>query len=417
MARAATGGGTVSHWWDDPVECGPAAGFGVYLHVPFCAHRCGYCDFATWATDAPGPDGATVGDVMTRYVPALRADLGRQVARGRTRHAPPGVADADAPWPTVTSVFIGGGTPTLLAADDLAALVAAVPAELDVAADVEVTVECNPETASVELFAALVDVGVTRVSMGAQSFAPAVLDTLERGHDAARALSAVAQARAAGVAEVSLDLIYGTPGETDEDWAASLRTAVAAGTDHLSAYALTIHDGTAFGARVAAGAMPAPDDDVQRDRFEIAREVLAAAGFTQYELSNWARSDDRRSDHNVLYWRHGEYLAAGVGAHAHVAGRRSWQHRSLARWLRAAEHGDDATAGAEVTSPDERAVERLLLGLRMREGLHPGDVPPIPRRVLHDVVDTGLVETACGRLRATDEGWFLLDEAVRRLVA
>ena len=407
-----------TRWWDHPVESGPRAGFGLYLHVPFCSHRCGYCDFATWATDAPGPDGGTVGDVMDRYVPALLADLGRQVARGPAGHAPDGAVDErDAGWPALTSLFVGGGTPTLLPAGDLAQLVRRALAELDVADGAEVTVECNPETASVDLFTRLREAGVTRVSMGAQSFAPHVLDTLERAHGPRRALEAVAQAREAGIDQVSLDLIYGTPGETDEDWAATLRTAVAAGTDHLSAYALTVHEGTSFGARVAAGTLPPPDEDVQRDRFDTARDVLAGVGFQQYELANWARGTDRRSAHNTLYWRHGDYLAAGVGAHAHVAGRRSWQHRSLTRWLAAAEAGRDATAGAEVTTPDERATERLLLGLRLREGLHPDDVPPIAPWALEDALDADLVTTACGRLQATADGWFLLDEAVARLTA
>ncbi len=406
-----------NRWWDKPVESGPEAGFGLYLHVPFCAHRCGYCDFATWATDAPGPDGGTVGDVMSRYVPALAADLGRQVARGPAGHAPPGTAEAGTPWPRVSSIFVGGGTPTLLPHDDLVALLDAAHSEMDVAPGAEVTVECNPENASVELFGRLVDAGVTRISMGVQSFAPHVLKTLERDHDPRLALDAVVMAREAGIGEVSLDLIYGTPGETDEDWADTLRTAVAAGTDHLSAYALTVHDGTSFGSRVHAGTMVPPDDDVQRDRFDVARDVLGGVGFEQYELSNWARGPARRSAHNSLYWRQGDYLAAGVGAHAHVRGRRSWQHRSLARWLNAAEAGDDATAGDEVTTMEERATERLLLGLRLAEGLHPSDVPGIEPWALEDALDAGLVTTACGRLQCTADGWFLLDEAVQRLGA
>ncbi len=401
-------------WWAEPVESGPRAGFGLYLHVPFCSHRCGYCDFATWATDAPGPDGGTVGDVVDRYVPALLADLRRQVERGPAGHAPPGTRD-DEDWPALTSLFVGGGTPTLLPPDDLAHLVRESLEQFDVAPDAEVTVECNPETASVALFEQLREAGVTRVSMGAQSFATHVLETLERAHGPTRALEAVVQAREGGIEQVSLDLIYGTPGETDEDWAETLRTAVAAGTDHLSAYALTVHDGTSFGSRVAAGTLPPPDEDVQRDRFDTARDVLAGVGLEQYELANWARGPSRRSAHNTLYWRHGDYLAAGVGAHAHVAGRRSWQHRSLSRWLAAAEGGQDATAGDEVTTPEERATERLLLGLRLQEGLHPNDVPPIAPWALEDALDTDLVTTACGRLQATADGWFLLDEAVARL--
>lgn len=405
-----------TRWWDGPVESGPRSGFGLYLHVPFCSHRCGYCDFATWATDAPGPDGGTVGEVMDRYVPALLGDLARQVERGPAGHAPPDTVPDEAPWPVLTSLFVGGGTPTLLPSDDLARLVRQALAMVDVAPDAEVTVECNPETASVGLFEQLRDAGVTRISMGAQSFAPHVLDTLERAHGPTRALEAVVQARDAGIEQVSLDLIYGTPGETDEDWAETLRTAVAAGTDHLSAYALTVHDGTSFGSRVATGTLPAPDEDVQRDRFDTARDVLGGVGLDQYELANWARGVDRRSAHNTLYWRHGDYLAAGVGAHGHVAGRRSWQHRSLSRWLAAAEAGQDATAGDEVTTSSERATERLLLGLRLREGLHPNDVPRIEPWALEDALGVGLVTTACGRLQATTDGWFLLDEAVARLL-
>jgi oxygen-independent coproporphyrinogen-3 oxidase len=168
---------------------------------------------------------------------------------------------------------------------------------------------------------------------------------------------------------------------------------------------------------VRQGTLAAPDDDVQRDRFDVARDVLAAGGLAQYELSNWSRGPATRSTHNSLYWQHGDYLAAGVGAHAHVGGRRSWQHRSLGRWLDAAEAGHDATAGEEVTTQEERATERLLLGLRLREGLHPMDVPSMPAWALEDALDTGLVTTSCGRLQATDEGWFLLDEAVQRLTA
>lgn len=405
-----------TRWWDDPVESGPSAGFGVYLHVPFCTHRCGYCDFATVATDAPTADGGTAADLVGRYVPALVADLARQVAAGPDAH---GAQDAPSrsAWPVVTSVFVGGGTPTLLGAADLTRLLDAVRGELEVAADAEITVECNPETASVGLFGALVEAGVTRISLGAQSFSAPVLRTLERGHDPAAPLRAVVAAREAGVPRVSLDLIYGTPGERDEDWTDTLTTALAAGTDHLSAYALTVHDGTSFGARVRAGSLAPPDDDVQRRRFDVARDVLSRHGWDHYELSNWARTPGARSAHNVLYWRHGEYLAAGVGAHAHVGGRRTWQHRSLRRWFDAVEDARPATAGAEVTDVAERALERLLLGLRLRAGLHPRDVPTVSPAALQDAVDAGLLTTSCGRLQATDDGWFLLDEAVTRLLA
>jgi putative oxygen-independent coproporphyrinogen III oxidase len=402
-------------WLEAPVESGPAAGFGLYLHVPFCHHRCGYCDFATAAVGEHDPKDRA--ELYRRYAGALVTDLGRQVGAGRRSHAP--VADRehlDDAWPTVTSIFIGGGTPTLLPAELLVGILEQVRHELEVAPGAEVTVECNPETASEELFAALAAAGTTRVSMGAQSFTPAVLATLERGHRAERPLEAVAQARAGGIPEVSLDLIYGTPGETLDDWRATLEQVLLAGTDHVSAYALTIHDNTAFGRRIARGSMPAPDDDVQRSGFEVAREVLGAGGFQHYEVSNWSLGPTKRSDHNLLYWRHGDYLGVGVGAHGHLAGRRSWTTRSTDRYLAAVGSGTSPVAGSEVLSDEQRAVERLLLGLRVREGLHPGDLPPLDPLMLEDAVAAGLVETACGRLRCTEDGWFLLDEAVGRLI-
>jgi oxygen-independent coproporphyrinogen-3 oxidase len=377
-------------WLTDPVECGTSAGFGVYVHVPFCAHRCGYCDFATYDDR---------DEWIPRYVAALRAQIGLC-----------GHAERE-----VTSIFVGGGTPTILPAEDLAGIVDLLHATFHVADDAEVTIECNPETASVPLFERLVDAGVNRVSMGAQSFSPAVLTTLERLHTPERPAEAVAQARQAGIAQVSLDLIYGTPGETDADWRRSLDGAVAAGVDHVSAYALTIHDNTPFGRRVRDGALPRPDEDVQADRFDVAREVLAQAGFEHYEISNWALGSHARSRHNVLYWRHGDYLAFGVGAHGHLDGHRWWHPRSIEAYVTAVEGGRDPVAGAEDLSDRERAEERLLLGLRLREGLHPADVPPLDPLALEDAMTHGLIMTSCGRVQCTEQGWFLLDEAVRRL--
>jgi putative oxygen-independent coproporphyrinogen III oxidase len=398
-------------WLTDPVESGRSAGFGVYLHVPFCHHRCGYCDFAT---DAVG-DREDAEVLFERYVAALTADLGRQVAAGPRAHAPGAAAELDDRWPPVTSVFVGGGTPTLLPPPLLAEVVRAVGRELDVATGAEITVECNPETASDELFGALAEAGVGRVSMGAQSFAPHVLATLERGHDAERPVAAVAQARAAGITAINLDLIFGTPGETAADWRRTLEAVLAAGTDHVSAYALTIHDNTPFGRAVVEGTLAAPDDDVQRDRFDAAREVLGRGGFEHYEVSNWALGTHQRSRHNLLYWRHGDYLGVGVGAHAHLAGRRWWTTRATARYLAAVEAGRSPISGSEELTDGELAEERLLLGLRVREGLHPLDVPPIEPLALEEAIAAGLVTTSCGRLQCTDEGWFLLDEAVARL--
>ena len=414
---------TLDGWLHDPLESGRAAGFGVYLHVPFCHHRCGYCDFATESVGSLAADALT--PLLVRYVDALERDLSRQArAHG---------------WPTVTSVFVGGGTPTLLPPELLARVVRSVSEHLPVRTDVEVTVECNPETASAELFAAMVDAGVTRVSMGAQSFDPSVLRTLERIHHPQRSAEAILLARSAGIEQVSLDLIYGTPGEDRASWHETLAAVLAAGVDHVSAYALSVHANTALGRAVAAGITPAPDDDVQRERFDETRSVLGAAGFDHYELSNFARTSASRSRHNVLYWRHGDYLGIGVGAHAHVDGHRWWTTRSTTRYLEALEAPGErsevpgveadgpgafdgagravAVTGEEHLDVEARRLERLLLGLRVREGLHPHDVPTIDPLALEDAVAAGLVRTSCGRLQATDDGWFLLDEAVQRLTS
>ena len=409
-------------WLDDPLESGRAAGSGVYLHVPFCHHRCGYCDFATEAVGALADDERST--LMHRYVDALERDLAAQAAaRSAT------LERAGEPSRPVTSVFVGGGTPTLLPPELLTRLIAAVGRELDLADGVEVTVECNPETASAELLAALADVGVDRISMGAQSFDPVVLDVLERQHRPERTVEAVRLVREAGIPRVSLDLIYGTPGESDASWRESLAAVLATGVEHVSAYALSVHANTPLGRAVAAGRVPGPDDDVQRDRFDELRSVLRAAGFVHYEVANLARSDALRSRHNVLYWRHGDYLGVGVGAHAHLDGRRWWTTRSTARYLEAVESAAHDPAARdelgrvhmiteeELLDVEARALERLMLGLRLAEGLHPFDVPPLAIEALEEVVRDGLVTMSCGRLQATEPGWFLIDETVRRLTA
>jgi putative oxygen-independent coproporphyrinogen III oxidase len=400
-------------WLTAPLESGRAAGLGVYLHVPFCHHRCGYCDFATDVVGALADDERDV--LMRRYVRALERDLAAQAAH---------LAEEGRP---VTSVFVGGGTPTLLPPGELARLVDRVGRELDLAADVEITVECNPETASAELFASLAEVGVDRVSMGAQSFDPVVLEVLERQHRPERTARAVALVREAGIERVSLDLIYGTPGESEASWGETLTSVLATGVEHVSAYALSVHANTPLGRAVAAGRIPPPDDDVQRERFDELRHVLRGAGFIHYEVANLARTDALRSRHNVLYWRHGDYLGVGVGAHAHRDGRRWWTTRSTARYLEAIEASEDDGATRdglgrvpsiteeELLDTEARALERLMLGLRLAEGLHPFDVPPLAVEALDDVVRADLVTMACGRLQATEEGWFLIDETVRRL--
>ena len=367
---------------------------GVYLHVPFCARLCHYCDFNRVA-------GATEEE-RGRYVDALIAELQRAAA---------GRGD----WPEFASVFVGGGTPTLLAADDLARVVRRVGQVLPLARDAEVTVEANPETVDEAYFQVLAKAGVNRVSMGAQSFSQHVLDELGRWHERDRPLEAVAAARRAGIDRVSLDLIYGAPTETADDWAATLETALCADIDHVSAYALTVEPSTEYAARVRRGTALAPDDDTQAERMEAADRYLAAAGFVRYELSNWARPGSE-CRHNLTYWRNGNWLGLGAGAHGHWSGRRSWNLRPPGRYADAVLHGESALAGQEIVTPDEQRMERLLLGLRMAEGVERTHVEPIDQRQVDALVAAGLLEDG-DRLRLTPAGWALANDVTVRLAA
>jgi len=324
---------------------------GVYVHVPWCAAVCHYCDFNRYLP------GARHEEDVAAFAGAARAEL-RLARRVLGPAAPP-----------AATVFVGGGTPTLLPAATLAGLLRAVEEELGLAPGAEVTVEANPETVDPASLAALRAAGATRLSLGMQSAAPHVLATLGRAHDPGRPPRAAAQARAAGFAHVSLDLIFGTPGEEDADWAASLDAALAAGVDHVSAYGLALEPGTRLHARVARGELPAPDDAAHARRYAMADARLAAAGLEWYELSSWAASPAARSRHNLGYWRSADWWGVGPGAHSHVGGVRWWNvlrpHEHAAR-LRA---GRSPAAGREVLDARARHLERVLLGVRLAEGL------------------------------------------------
>ena len=271
--------------------------FGIYVHVPFCLTRCHYCDFVTYT----GMEG-----LRRPYAAAL----GEEAAMAAAALGPEP--------PVVTSVFVGGGTPTLLPAEDLGRLLARLRELLPFADGAEVTVEANPETVDAAMAEGLAGAGVTRVSMGAQSFDDRVLAGLGRVHDAARVAAAVTTLRAAGLAALNLDLIYGGPGEDAGSWSATLEAAIALGPEHLSAYALTIEPATKFGRLVASGRMAEPGEDDLADRYEMACSALAAAGYHHYEVSNWARDSIdhlQASRHNLTYWRRGRYLGLGAGAH------------------------------------------------------------------------------------------------------
>lgn len=349
--------------------------FGLYLHVPFCRHRCDYCAFATWT------DRTALAD---RYLAACRTQIEREVAG-----APP-----------VTSVFVGGGTPTLVDAGALCAVLAAVP----LAPGAEVTVECNPDDLDEAKARTYAAGGVTRLSIGVQSLVPSVLAALGREHEPANVARAVAAARAAGL-DVNVDLVYGAAGETLEQWAATVDGAIALEPDHVSAYALTVEPGTPLAADPARH----PDDDTQADEYQLATDRLGAAGYEWYEISNWARPG-HECRHNLLYWTGGEYLAIGCAAHGHRAGRRFWNLRTPERYVAAIEAGRSPEAAGEELDADGRRVEGLQLAIRTRDGVPAAEVPD------EVVVELeGLVERAGDRVVLTREGRLLANEVAIRL--
>ncbi len=376
--------------------------FGVYVHVPFCATRCGYCDFNTYTATELGGGASQASYAATA---AAEVRLARQV-----------LGDVVVPAATV---FFGGGTPTLLPSDDLALLLAGLRAELGVRPDAEVTTEANPDSVDEASLAALRDAGFTRISFGMQSAVPHVLATLDRTHDPARVPKAVAWARAAGFEGVSLDLIYGTPGESQADWRASLDAALDAAPDHVSAYALVVEEGTRMAAQVRRGDIPAPDDDVLADRYLLADEVLAAAGFEWYEVSNWARGPAQRARHNEGYWRGHDWWGVGPGAHSHVGGTRWWNVRHPVAYAGRLAAGTSPAQAREVLTPGQRHDERVLLEVRLREGLPLAALADEGRSAAARAVTDGLLDRGAhenGRAALTLRGRLLADAVVRDLL-
>ena len=373
--------------------------FGIYLHVPFCATRCGYCDFNTYTAGELGSSASPES-----WLDAVRTEL---ALASHVLGAPP----------PAETVFVGGGTPSLLGADGLAAVLGAVRDSVGLAPGAEVTTEANPESTSSEFFDGLAAAGYTRVSLGMQSAAAHVLATLDRTHTPGRAVTAAAEARAAGIGHTSLDLIYGTPGETADDLAASLDAVLATGVDHVSAYALIVEPGTALARRVARGELPAPDDDVLADRYELLDAALAAAGLCWYEVSNWARTDAARCRHNLGYWSGGDWWGAGPGAHSHVGGVRWWNVKHPARYAAMLAQGRSPAAGREVLDAQDRLTERVMLGLRLADGLPRDVLDEAGSIAAHRLVTDGLLTDAPGsRLVLTPRGRLLADAVVRELV-
>ncbi len=377
--------------------------FGVYLHVPFCRVRCGYCDFNTYTGDELR--GARRDDYAQEAVDEVR--LAGRVLEG-----------AGLPPRPVSTVFFGGGTPTMLPQSDLAAMLSSVVDTWGLVDGAEVTTEANPDSVDAEYLEALAAAGFTRVSFGMQSAVPSVLATLERTHDPERVPLVVRWARDAGL-DVSLDLIYGTPGETLDDWSRSLDVALEQEPDHLSAYSLIVEDGTKLARQIRRGEVAQPDDDTAADMYELADDRLAAAGYGWYEVSNWARDEQHRSRHNLSYWQGHDWWGVGPGAHSHVGGVRWWNVKHPAAYGQRMAAGESPGAGRETLDAETRRVERVLLAVRMREGLPTSDLDPEGRAAVAGLIADGWVEgreALAGRVVLTRTGRLMADAVVRRLL-
>lgn len=367
--------------------------FGVYVHVPFCATRCGYCDFNTYTP-------TEVDSSHAEYLDALGRELELAAARG---------------LPAADTVFVGGGTPSLLGADGLARVLGMVRATIRVNAGAEITTESNPESTSPAYFAGLLEAGFTRVSLGMQSASAPVLRVLERQHTPGRATAAAREALAAGFEHVNLDMIYGTPTETDDDVRRTLDAVLATGVDHVSAYSLIVEDGTRMARKIRRGELPAPEEDAYADRYELIADTLADAGYGWYEVSNWAKPGGE-CRHNLLYWRNRQWWGAGPGAHSFIGRERFFNVKRPERYAQLLRDGHLPVDDSETVTDAEAHTEAVMLGLRLAEGIPAGLVGEGARDVVDTHVRAGLLERGA-RLRLTDTGRLLADGIITDILA
>ena len=371
----------------------------IYVHVPFCATRCGYCDFNTYTA-------TELGDSVSRAT--FHEVLITEIHRLATTYQGP-----------VSTVFVGGGTPTLLGDEPLIAILQAIDESFGLSPDAEVTTEANPDSVNPAMLANLRSGGFTRISLGMQSAAEGVLAVLERTHTPGRSAEMAQAARRAGFEHVNLDLIYGTPGERNEDLLRSLAEVLDSGVDHVSAYALIVESGTPLARRIARGEIPPPDDDIAAERYCIVDDALTDAGFTWYEVSNWARAG-AQCRHNRAYWSSADWLGVGPGAHSHVAGHRWWNLKHPRSYAEAVDSAQPTRAGEEHLSVQQRHMEHVMLTTRLRDGLPLVDIgldssaASIVRMVRDERIDP--VAVAAGRVVLTRRGRLLADAVIRELL-
>ena len=369
--------------------------FGLYIHVPFCATRCGYCDFNTYT---PGELGSP-RDLTGPYLDALERELDK-AAEKINRPA--------------DTIFVGGGTPSLLGGAGLTRVLNAARNSFGISPGAEITTESNPESTSPEFFEQINEAGFTRVSLGMQSASSHVLQILERAHTPGRPFAAAKEAKAAGFDHVNLDMIYATPTETDDDVRRTLDLALDTGVDHISAYSLIVEDGTRMARKVAKGELPMPDQDTMARRYEIIAGRLDDAGFGWYEVSNWAK-EGGECRHNMIYWRDKEWWGAGPGAHSHIGKQRFYNVKLPARYIKMLGEGELPIADSETLTAEENHMEKIMLGLRLSEGIDRSLLTPAAQPAVERFIERGLLVDD-GRLRVTSTGRLLADGIITDLL-
>jgi oxygen-independent coproporphyrinogen-3 oxidase len=380
----------------ESLDCAPAS---LYIHIPFCSSRCGYCDFNTYtaAELAGGVSQANFHEFLIQEIQMAAETMGR---------------------PNISTIFFGGGTPTLIGAPALNHILESIGNNFSLTTDVEVTTEANPDSVDMQMLKELRSGGFNRVSIGMQSASQKVLKVLQRTHTPGSSEKAALLARDAGFDHVNLDLIYGTPGETDADVRASVNAVLAAGVDHVSAYSLIVEDGTALARQVRSGEVPAPDDDLCADRYAIIDSMLTEAGMQWYEVSNWSEPG-AECRHNQAYWSGADWWGIGPGAHSHRGGTRWWNYKHPSRYADSLAGGQSPAEGQETLTPTQQHTETVMLSLRTRVGLSRDLLSPPEWQRSIGLAERGLVDNvglANGAVRLTDSGRLLADAVVREVL-
>jgi len=373
-----------------------------YVHIPYCVKRCGYCDFNTY-TPSQLLDGGTLETVSGDYIDAVLREV--EIAR----ESAPGF---------VPTIFFGGGTPSLLPARDLGRVIDAIKSGWEVGKECEITLEANPDSVDAAKLAQFREAGFNRVSFGMQSAVPHVLATLDRTHNPENVLRAVEGARSAGFSSVSVDLIYGTPGESLQDWRTSVESALSLGVDHISAYALIVETGTKLANQIKRGELSMPDDDVMADMYLLVDQLAQEAGLSWYELSNWSKPG-HESRHNVAYWKNANWWGLGPGAHSHRDGVRWWNIKHPTAYKSALFAGTTVVAESETLTASQLSDEAIMLQIRMREGISLSKLSTDQIETIAPYAQSGHIDEQhwlAGTLMLTPTGRLIADRIVRELV-